>query len=414
MFRKISSTFIVIVFSMLSSFIATIYMGRYLSIREFGNFTLFKQLITTGSAIATLGLAYSYTKNFSKEGTGKIYLHWITFFISFIMSNFVGILIWRVYHLTIVQTYLIIFSIWFGALSIYTAANFRIKEHYLGAQFIQSGWKILFLGVVLVAINLKFNINLTFLILFFLISLTIPALSIFSIMLQPRNIESETKVNIKTLLTFGLLFWLLDSTSLISGAIDKFLIPLVYSKQILGIYSALSFIYVTTFLMIGSAIGYVLFPTISKGQSVNWRKMIAMILLIIIGASIVFLFFGKNLIRVVYEGKYDIFNGWFFILCFIIIGIIQMVHTITHFIIAAKGSRKLLRYYFGWTLIGIGLFIFLVYGTNYYGYGTLKTLTISVLIVRITKISGMLLMVYLVYRGNRSKNNQTTAYPQIL
>ena len=67
MLKNISSTLLVMVIAMLSSFFVTIILGRTLSFSDFGEFVLLKQIILIGSTIAIFGLDFSYIKVFSNN-----------------------------------------------------------------------------------------------------------------------------------------------------------------------------------------------------------------------------------------------------------------------------------------------------------------------------------------------------------
>ena len=54
---------------------------------------------------------------------------------------------------------------------------------------------------------------------------------------------------------------------------EGLLIPYFYGQEANGIYSGLRFIYITVFTMIGTSIGYVLFPMLSKKEKINIKLL---------------------------------------------------------------------------------------------------------------------------------------------
>lgn len=393
MYKKISSTFIVLSISMLSAFIVTIFLARKLSIADFGDYSLIKQIITNGVVIANLGLGQSYTRNYAKNNKGLFIFYILTALILSIMSLLLGLIIQEVYDYTFTQTLLIILSLFCGSITLYMSEVYRVNNRYTIAQFSESGWKILLLLAVIILYTLTKTITLDDILFLIFLSFLIPSLTFINLLFKSFNEDTQV-TNLRIFIFTGLTFWAINSAGLLCGSIEKFAIPLILSKEALGIYTSLSFVYVTYFSMIGSAIGYVLFPTLSKGEKVNWIKLSKSIGGIILISSVLFLILGKHLTTIIYGGKYDEYNNWFFIISYIVLGILQLVNSIFHFIVLASGKRKELFIYLSIILVSTGLFIGMIWISNLLIGLSIKVLTINVIGIWLIKITGIIFLLY--------------------
>lgn len=393
MYKKISSTFIVLSISMLSAFIVTIFLARKLSIADFGDYSLIKQIITNGVVIANLGLGQSYTRNYAKNNKGLFIFYILTALILSIMSLLLGLIIQEVYDYTFTQTLLIILSLFCGSITLYMSEVYRVNNRYTIAQFSESGWKILLLLAVIILYTLTKTITLDDILFLIFLSFLIPSLTFINLLFKSFNEDTQV-TNLRIFIFTGLTFWAINSAGLLCGSIEKFAIPLILSKEALGIYTSLSFVYVTYFSMIGSAIGYVLFPTLSKGEKVNWIKLSKSIGGIILISSVLFLILGKHLTTIIYGGKYDEYNNWFFIISYIVLGILQLVNSIFHFIVLASGERKELFIYLSIILVSTGLFIGMIWISNLLIGLSIKVLTINVIGIWLIKITGIIFLLY--------------------
>ncbi len=393
MYKKISSTFIVLSISMLSAFIVTIFLARKLSIADFGDYSLIKQIITNGVVIANLGLGQSYTRNYAKNNKGLFIFYILTALILSITSLLLGLIIQEVYDYTFTQTLLIILSLFCGSITLYMSEVYRVNNRYTIAQFSESGWKILLLLAVIILYTLTKTITLDDILFLIFLSFLIPSLTFINLLFKSFNEETQV-TNLRIFIFTGLTFWAINSAGLLCGSIEKFAIPLILSKEALGIYTSLSFVYVTYFSMIGSAIGYVLFPTLSKGEKVNWIKLSKSIGGIILISSVLFLILGKHLTTIIYGGKYDEYNNWFFIISYIVLGILQLVNSIFHFIVLASGKRKELFIYLSIILVSTGLFIGMIWISNLLIGLSIKVLTINVIGIWLIKITGIIFLLY--------------------
>ena len=152
MIKNIRTTFLVMVIAMLSSFVATIILGQTLSIGDFGEFALLKQIILIGSTIAIFGLDFSYIKVFSNNPNSGKKTHLITMIIISLISILFILMLKIIYDLHLYKLLFIYCCICFGAINLYQAAIYRLKDQFLIAQLFSGGWKIalfLLIGIFL-------------------------------------------------------------------------------------------------------------------------------------------------------------------------------------------------------------------------------------------------------------------------
>ena len=92
--------------------------------------------------------------------------------------------------------------------------------------------------------------------------------------------------------------------------------------------------------MIGSSIGYVLFPELSKKNLINYKKLILISSLIILFFSIIFYLFGYQINSIIYNYKFDAWRSYNIDIMIIIIGGLQFLNGIMHWFILGLGDKK--------------------------------------------------------------------------
>ena len=396
MLKNISMTLLVMVIGMLSSFFVTIILGQTLTFSDFGEFVLLKQIILIGSSIAIFGLDFSYIKVFSNNSDAGKKIHLITIIILSLISISFVLMLYIFYGFQLYKSLFIFWCICFGAINLYQAAIYRLKDQFLIAQLFSEGWKVALLLLIGVVLFSGMTIDLQLVYQIFTVSLLFSSSFIIKYFFKTHNVN-DRDTNYRNYLTLGLVFWLINSTGLISGGIDKLVVPIIYDSEVLGIFTGVSFIFVISLTMIGSAIGYVIFPKISAGNEINITKLSFAIFFITLFAIIIFHITGMELVSIVFKGKFDNFIDHKIIFCFTLLGSFQIVHIILHFILSAKGNKKQLIYYWILSIFFIGMFISLLYVLKTYFPFSLLSLSIIILITRFTKI---IFMIFLLKRIN--------------
>lgn len=384
---------IVMVVAMLSSFMATLLLGRSLSIEDFGEFTLLRQVILIGATVSVFGLDFSYIKLFPGDDQTDKTPHWITFSIVFFAGIIFSLLMNAIYFRDTEKfLYIAVITI-FSGLGLYLAAIKRLEEQFVLAQLLAGGWKILFL--IGISIFLIYARPLSIISIYQVLAISVAILSsyFFKYLVQSGS-SLSWKPSYRKYLTMGLTFWLINSTGLFAGGIDKLMIPLVYGQEMLGIFAGSSFVFTISLTMIGSAIGYVIFPRISKGLDVNKKSLVQGVTGVAILSIVGFQMLGKVLVHLIFDGKYDEYLTTLLIFFFTLLGIMQIVHIILHYLISATSTQRQLLYYWGLSIGFILLFVLAIILATSFVSSSLLSLVAIILLTRLFKIVAM----YRLYR----------------
>ncbi|MAM98680.1 MAG: hypothetical protein CMF91_02185 [Candidatus Marinimicrobia bacterium] len=398
LFDYVSRTFLVMAFAMLCSFIATLKLGEVLTMENFGFFNLLKRIFPMGAAIILLGIDKSYIKYFSKVDKMKIFhfLLPLILFNSMILTLIIGFLYdFNGYDLSIFIC-LVIFSF-----TLFLTSYSRLKDEYATAQFIQAGHKIIFF-ISILGITAYYDINSIEIINIFLFAFLLPCLYFFKYLYDERsiNVYIPTK-EFKKIVSFGFLFFLVNILNLMIVNMEGLFIPYYYGQEANGIYSGLSFIYITVFVMIGTSIGYVLFPMLSKKEEINLKSLFFYTSVIVFVISFIFIFFGDSINSIAFKGKFDYFRTFKVDLMIILIGALQFINGLFHWFILGLGTKKNIIDYLKIIILTlITYFLSVVFITNFFNLGFLGIIP-TVLVAWIFKVS---ITFYFIFKTNIISN----------
>ena len=384
LFDYVSRTFLVMAFAMLCSFIATLKLGEILTMENFGFFNLLKRIFPMGATIILLGIDKSYIKYFSKADKMKIF-HFVLpliLFNSMILTLIIGFLYdFNGYDLSIFICF-VIFSF-----TLFLTSYARLKDEYATAQFIQAGHKIIFF-ISILGIIAYYDINSFEIINIFLISFLIPFLYLFKYLYDEKSLSIYISVKeFKKIVSFGFLFFLVNILNLMIVNMEGLFIPYHYGQEANGIYSGLSFIYITVFVMIGTSIGYVLFPMLSKKEQINFKSLLFYTSFIVFIISFIFILFGDLINSIAFKGKFDIYRTFKIDLMIILIGALQFINGLFHWFILGLGSKKNIIEYLKIIIFTlITYFLSVVFITTFWTSNFLSIIPI-VLIAWIVKVS---------------------------
>ena len=333
----VSKTFIVMAFSMLCSFVATLKLGESLSTENFGFFNLLKRIFPMGAAIILIGVDKSYIKYFSKNLQMKI-LKFITpmivlnaSIITFLLSylyNFNG------YDISI------LFCLLTFAFTLFLSSYVRLNDQYGVAQFIQAGHKIIFFVLVFYLFR-SFDINSFGVINIYLVSFLIPSFYIIKYIFDESKFESSISfTQFRKLVAYGFLFFSVNILNLMIINLEGLFIPYYYGQEANGIYSGLSFIYITVFVMIGTSIGYVLFPMLSKKEKIDIKSLTIYTGIGIFVILFLFIAFGYSINSLAFKGKFDIYRTPVVDMMIISIGALQFINGLLHWFILGLGTKE--------------------------------------------------------------------------
>jgi len=392
MIRHISSTGLVMGVSFFLSMLTTLILGNLMTSKEFGDFALLKNFILIGATFSIFGLDLG---NIRRSNDGNPVLDYkIVNIISIFLSGIFAVIMMIIFELS-TMNFFYLWGIIFGAANVlYLASVYRLSHYFAFAQLIQNCWKILLFIIVLITfIRTPFiGINQIYFYLFIaLISVvTIHYFFKSSALKCDKSVESKEFGN--NVIKDGMILWMINVLALIFAGMDRFIIPVIADKAALGTYYALSFVFITGFTVIGSAVGYVLYPYLTQGKIIPWRRVTYYFSSVIVALLILLLFKGQLIASLAFNGKYDFaiqFNT-IVLLCFL--GILQCVHTIIHFYIYAKASNKaLINYILYLFLYCIVYYISFIYMAGIIEYSILSIIQ-HILILWILKVIISLVM----------------------
>lgn len=347
--------------SFLLSMVATLILGNQMSPEEFGDFALLKNFVLIGATFAIFGMDQGTIRN-NVKGHPAISLT-IVNIVSFILSAFFALSMKGLFLISVNNTFYLWGIIFCGSNVIYLAAIQRLKNQFFQAQFIHNCWKILLFIVVASAFIFGVIIKIDFIYEALFYSMTVVILIHYIFQWRGKN-QPHIKIddNIQGhAIRDGIILWMINVLGLIFAGMDRFIIPSITTKEVLGTYYAISFIYITGFTMIGSAVGYVIFPYLSKNENMEWKYSAKIIFLILSLLFVGLLFSGHIITSLLFSGKYDAALLHQITTPILIMGIIQCFHTIIHFYIYAKSPKYLLMKY-----IIFLLFFCLFYFSSFY------------------------------------------------
>jgi O-antigen/teichoic acid export membrane protein len=329
----------------LLSMIATLLLGNQMSPAEFGDFALLKTFILIGATFSIFGMDQGAIRN-NLNGHPTISLSVVNS-VSIILSIVFSFTMKIIFSLSILQFLLLWGIVFFNSNVLYISSIHRLKNKFIFAQVLHSFWKVFLFVLVGICFLLKINIGITNVYKFLFYALLIVFISHYLFISRSlKNDNSIISANIqKNAIKDGVLLWLINVLGLVFSGLDRFIIPVVTDKTVLGSYYAITFIYLTGFTMIGSAIGYVIFPHLAKGKLIKWKQSSIYIASIIFSLIVILIFGGKIFTSIGFNGKYDFALNDQLVLPVLIIGIIQCIHTIIHFYIISKLSNRSLRKY---------------------------------------------------------------------
>ncbi len=395
--------------SFLLSMLATLILGNQMSPEAFGDFALLKNFVLIGSTFAIFGMDQGTIRN-NVNGRPAISLT-IVNIVSFILSAFFALSIKGLFSLSFNNTFYLWGIIFCGSNVIYLAAIHRLKNQFFKAQFIHNCWKILLFIVVALAFLFDFIIKIDFIYKALFYSMLVV---IFIHYLLERIGKKDHQIKTDdfvqgSAIRDGIILWMINVLGLIFAGMDRFIIPTITSKAVLGTYYAISFIYITGFTMIGSAVGYVIFPYLSKNEDIEWKKPTKFIFLILVILFVGLLLSGHFITSILFSGKYDVALLHQITTPILIMGVIQCFHTIFHFYIYAKSPKQMLMKYIIFLLFFCLFYFVSFYVMNNFIQYSLQSLVNHISVIWMLKIIMAMIMIYFITKNSslaiRAKQN---------
>ena len=345
MFKNIAYTGMTMGFAFILSMISTVMLGNIMTPDEFGDFALLKNFILIGATFSILGIDQSIIR--SSINGNSIVTYRVVVLVTTILGALFSFIMAIFFSLSIING-IFLWGIIVGASQLlYLASIYRLNRQFIFAQMLQSSWKIILFIVIMVAsfINISITISRLYYYLFLVLIATLAIHFIFKNKILCNNNMIEDNLDNYSIIKEGILLWMINISGLLFAGMDRFIIPSISDKGILGAYYALSFIYLTGFTMIGSAVGYVIFPYLSQNRLVVWKKLMIYTSSLLIVVLVVLRLWGNLISHYAFNGKYDFVTIDYNTIPLLIMGILQCLNTIIHFYIYARASRTVLKKY---------------------------------------------------------------------
>ena len=340
------------------SMLTTLLLGNIMTAEEFGDFALLKNFVLIGATFSIFGLDQGNIRR-SIQGAPVIDYK-IVNIISFLLSAIFAATMMILYKLSITNFCFLWGIIFGGGNVLYLASVYRLSNNFTFAQLIHNCWKILLFIIVYFSFlrSIQIDINQLYLYLFIALTSIIIIHYYFKSSVLKCGKSAESKGFSNNMIKDGMILWMINVLGLVFAGMDRFIIPAIADKAALGTYYAMSFIYITGFTMIGSAVGYVLYPYLTQGKAIAWKKVTFFLLSVLTALLILLLFGGQFIASLAFKGKYDFALQFNIIIPLCFLGILQCAHTIIHFYIYAKSSNKaLINYTFYLFIYCIGYYL---------------------------------------------------------
>ena len=369
---------------MLCSFITTLHLGEILPTEDFGFFNLLKRIIPMGAVIILLGFDKSYIKYFSERTQLKIFKF---VFPMILMNSFLITIIFN----NIYEFDEFAISIYFCLVAfsyiIFLSSYARFKNQYGIAQFIQAGYKVIFFIIVIYFFQNDGMYSIS-IVNVYQLSFIIPLIYILKYIFDENSLEKSVSFkNFKDILSYGFLFFLVNIFNLIIVNVEGLFIPYYYGQEANGVYSGISFIYITVFVMVGTSVGYVIFPTLSKKESFNIKRLSIFAFIVLVLFSFLFIIFGDLINDLAFKGRFDNYRTFELDMMFISIGGLQFINNLLHwFILGLANKNNITKYLYTIIYVLFG-YIILIVSVAHFGTKNFATIVPVVLISWFFKVT---------------------------
>ena len=332
--------------------ISDIFIARHVTASDYGYFTLiFRDSANILSMLLLLGMDTSLIRSISNNGLARF--DWRTllkesalFFllVSAILSSVVAI----IYHVQLRDHILLIFVASLLPILSLGATILRIHGNIAKAQINLNLWRFFF-ALSLLPLFWLHAFTIENLVMLFFLGFIFAAIALVTTL---RNIpHGKEQLSRKTLLVEGILFFGLSSSSLMMAKIERFFIGGLRTLADVGAYYAISLAVVTAFTIAASGSSYVMLPHFAQGGTIKVKKNLSLLILIGIIIASPFAIGGKEIIHLLFMGKYDTFS--YLIPFFIGIGMLQLLYFLPSSYIGGKADKKTLQQFLLWGFLSL-------------------------------------------------------------
>jgi len=354
--KKVGGVSSIIFISSICFFFANIFLGRYLSKSDYGYFQFIRTVTFIIPSVVVLGMDISFIRFFSQSDISNY--NWLRNIVisirnTSIISLPIVILVVVLYHITFFHGFLIYIILILYSFLILSNSILRLNSKYFTAQFLTSGWRIIFF-LFIVLLFITNYLTKKYVVLFYFLSFLIFVL--FGIKFLLSSPKGQERVSNTLLFKKGLLFFFITISGMIMTQLDRFFISKILGFKALGIYVAVSVVIITVFNLMSTSIGFVLMPYLAKGKKIKKKLMYILIPSVMLLLSIIFIFFTESMNHFFYKGRYDGHQN--LIVLFVAIGVLQFFYNIMYFSLGGIGTKlDFTKFFFS---IGLSIVVFVV------------------------------------------------------
>tara|TARA_B100000676_G_scaffold266937_1_gene280925 strand:+ start:4483 stop:5721 length:1239 start_codon:yes stop_codon:yes gene_type:complete len=359
-------------FSAFLMFLVNIFLGNFLDVETFGKYSVIRNSIIFIPLVINLGISNSITIIHKKVNVFDYNWHFI-FNRSFLISFFVCLLCCccfsYFFNFSNIEFSLIFLINLFLGRIILANSIFRLSSNFILAQITRNLWRFIFLLLLILTFYLKvFDSNILMILILIFSSILI---ALFFVLYKENHLSNGKKVlSYENVLKYGFMFFLLGLCETFLSQLDKFLIGYDLGYSIVGNYSIISLIPLTTYNISASSIGLIIMPYIinNKKDFSLLKNVLIIIILIPVLIYMLLTFQGINITKLLFNIEFQS-ESWIQIdykslfLYSNFLGLLQYLQLIAYFLIGAFLNEKDIR---NITFLNILIIIlFFIFITNF-------------------------------------------------
>jgi O-antigen/teichoic acid export membrane protein len=341
--------------------LSDLFLARHLTSEDYGFFTLiFRDAVTVLSTIILLGSDTSLIRFLGRTRIEEF--RWKPFLLTTVkafavVSVLLGAIVTLIYELPPWNIPAIAAIVTMLAGVNLFSTVLRTREQITRAQVGLHSWRLVF-AMLVVPLYLTGLLSVKTLAVLIGISLSCSVVVLgWSLHRIPQGKQA---VPFRPLLTDGILFFGLSTSSLLMLRLERFFLGGLESLSDVAGYYAVSLPVLTLYWILSSGAAYVILPQFAKGVELSLRSALAFLLGAGILIGIPFLLFGHDLVVMLFNGRYQEYS--FLIPWFVIMGIIQLLYVLPSSLIGGRSTtEQLSRFvYFGIASLAINIILCLL------------------------------------------------------
>lgn len=341
--RKIGLVSLVMFSAAASQMLANLILGRTLSKEDYGVFSLIRKLIMFGNFFVLLSLDAGLIRQVPPKVL--VQANWHRYLrrgmvVVILMTVLPVAVTWLIYNIQLEYLIILFLIICISGFLLLSNAILRIYQQFMRAQLLVSGFRLIFL-LIMILLWIRSAVTLDSSLVLLLVAYGL-ILFIAFIFLKPLP-AGTNPIPFRNTLHNSSEYYLLTLATITFVVIDTFFVAKMAGFRQAGIYSAVSLLPVTVFNLAGSSVGQVLMPLLAAGRSIPWRKIVLIWVGMAVPLTLFFLMLTNPLNHFFFAGKYD---GYPTLVCiFVLIGLFQLTGIYIYAILGGIGTRRYLRYY---------------------------------------------------------------------